>query len=221
MIRRGKHTANFTTVPNGLVNDSQLSAEATGVLLYLLSKPFDWTVQIKHLQKRFSCGRDRVRRILKELEEAGYLVRLLNREEVSGRYSKVDFEVFDKPQSENPSPETENPSRETPPPENPPLTKDRALQKKENTKTADGGHFDDFWKVVPKKVGKGAARVAYAKAIKKTDHVTIGEAMWRYNQQTETKDQSFVVHPARWLNEERWTDEPPRPRRRTLNDIAG
>ena len=221
MIRKPKIRSNFTVTPNELANDTNVSVEELGVMLYLLSKPDDWVVVMGDLRKRFNCGRDKMRRILKELEKAGYLVRVENKEK--GRFAKVDFDVFPSPQLENPSPETENPSPVNPPPENPPHNKDGPLEKTDSTKTAECGYFDDFWSVVPKKVGKGAARVAHAKALKKADHETIGKAMCRYFKHVETIDPKYIVHPARWLNEERWTDEPPPPRRErlNLNHIAG
>ncbi len=221
MIRKPKYTENFTVTPNALANDANVSAEGLGVMLYLLSKPDDWVVVMGDLRKRFNCGRDKMRRVVKELEKAGYLMRVENKEK--GRFAKVDYDVYPSPQSENPQPLTENPSPVNPSPENPSLNKERTLPKTDSTKTADGGHFDDFWKVVPKKVGKGAARVAYAKALKKADHNTIGRAMYRYFKQAETQDQKYVVHPARWLNEERWTDEPPPPSRKrpNRNHLAG
>lgn len=67
--------------PYAMVNkapfeDERLSWEARGVLAYLLTKPDDWQVRTADLLKRApKCGIDRLTRILKELEDAGYLVR--------------------------------------------------------------------------------------------------------------------------------------------------
>ena len=218
MIYRGKHTSNFTTVPNGLVNDLRLSADEVGVALYLLSKPPEWIVVMGDLRKRFNCGRDKIRRILNGLEKAGYLVRVVIRQE--GQFAKVDFEVFDVPQTENPSPETEKPSPVNPSPENPTLSKERKIQNTDSTKTADGG-FDELWGIVPRRVGKGAARTAYHRALKKTDHETIMAGMGRYKQEVAAADPKFICHPARWLNSERWSDEPPPRKRQNLNQLAG
>jgi hypothetical protein len=66
--------------------------------------------------------------------------------------------------------------------------------------------FDVFWADYPKKKGKGAARAAYARALKKTTSVTIMSGLLKSDIQT-AKDIQFVPHPATWLNQECWDDE--------------
>jgi len=62
--------------------------------------------------------------------------------------------------------------------------------------------FDEFWQKYPLKVGKGAARKSYLKAIKKTSHEKIMDGLSRYD-----PDPNFICHPSTWLNQERWDDE--------------
>ena len=78
----------------------------------------------------------------------------------------------------------------------------------EDTNVSSIGDFDAFWDVVPRKIGKGQARTAYRRAIKKTDPQTILSAMRTYAAERRGKDQQFTAHPATWLNGERWEDEP-------------
>lgn len=76
--------------------------------------------------------------------------------------------------------------------------------------------FDVFWTAYPRRVGKGAARKAFAKAIKLTDLRTMLEAIDRYV--AHKPDWQHYCHPATWLNGERWDDEwttPERPKTRT------
>lgn len=87
--------------------DTNLSFEARGMLAYLLSKPSDWMLVISDLMRAGQCGRDRVRRILRELLDKGYAVRTAQRGE-DGRYSTVDYAVYESPQTEKPS--TDNPA---------------------------------------------------------------------------------------------------------------
>ncbi|WP_435643388.1 hypothetical protein ACR9VJ_18245 [Streptomyces sp. H49] len=75
---------------------------------------------------------------------------------------------------------------------------------------ADAG-FDDFWAAYPRKVAKGTARTAWAKALKRgaepADVIAAAAraaAQWRAAH-TETR---FIPHPATWLNGERYDDEP-------------
>lgn len=71
----------YTMVNKSVFENSSLSWEARGVLAYLLVKPDDWQVRTNDLLKQApqsgpgKCGGDKLARILKELEDAGYLVR--------------------------------------------------------------------------------------------------------------------------------------------------
>jgi|SRR6185436_4417214 len=117
----------YTHIANDLLNDASLSAEALGVLVYLLSKPANWRVMPAELGKRFSCGRDRIYRILNELAAAGYARREQSR--VDGSFGDVKYII-----SSRKRPLTENtdtadlPLPQTPRPEN------TTLQKKDSTK---------------------------------------------------------------------------------------
>lgn len=97
MIIRRKHTGNFAVVPNATSHDDRLSAEAVGVLVYLLSKPSDWVVSIAELRKRFSMGRDRVYHVMFMLEHAGYVVRSQGRKDDSQRFCPIEYIVHDCP----------------------------------------------------------------------------------------------------------------------------
>jgi Protein of unknown function (DUF1376) len=72
-----------------------------------------------------------------------------------------------------------------------------------------GGDFDSAefltcWSLFPKRVGKGAARQAFARALKKTSAETIIAALRR---QSWPVDPQYQPHPTTWLNQERWLDE--------------
>ncbi len=71
--------------------------------------------------------------------------------------------------------------------------------------------FEDFWKAYPRKVGKGAARKAYAKALRFTDHDTIMGALSDQRPAMEAKESQYIPHASTWLNQERWEDEPEEP----------
>ena len=71
--------------------------------------------------------------------------------------------------------------------------------------------FDDFWNAYPLKVGKGAARKAWLKAVTKAEPSLIIEGVKRYANDP-NRDPAYTAHAATWLNAERWTDSelPPR-----------
>ena len=66
--------------------------------------------------------------------------------------------------------------------------------------------FQEFWLAYPRKVAKGAARAAFAVAIRKTTLETMLAAIVRTQW---SADPQFIPHPATWLRQERWDDEPP------------
>lgn len=65
----------YTTVDREPVNDERLSFRARGVLVWLLDKPDDWTVDAAAISRAGTEGRDAIRAVLRELEAAGYLER--------------------------------------------------------------------------------------------------------------------------------------------------
>lgn len=75
--------------------------------------------------------------------------------------------------------------------------------------------FDRFWSAYPRRAGKGDARKAWAKAIRKATPATIVEAAERYAADPNLPPATYVPHPATWLNREGWTDEPLPPRNGT------
>lgn len=65
--------------------------------------------------------------------------------------------------------------------------------------------FEDFWKTYPRKAAKGAARRAWAKAVRIASPDEIIAGATRYADDPH-RDESFTAHPATWLNGERWLD---------------
>ena len=78
-----------------------------------------------------------------------------------------------------------------------------------NAKTSES--FDAFWAAYPRKVGKGKARRVWARL--RPAQPLLSEIMdaidWQKKSVQWTKDGGqFIPHPATWLNQERWSDEP-------------
>lgn len=68
--------------------------------------------------------------------------------------------------------------------------------------------FDAFWKVYPRKAGKGAARTAWRRAMKVATYDAIMEGAQRYAAERAGGDPTYTAHPTTWLNGQRWLDEP-------------
>lgn len=65
--------------------------------------------------------------------------------------------------------------------------------------------FEAFWKSYPRRQGKGAARTAFAKAIKKTTLENMLKAITAYV--ANKPGYQDYKHPSTWLNGECWDDE--------------
>ena len=68
--------------------------------------------------------------------------------------------------------------------------------------------FEKFWLACPRRIGKEAARKAYEKARKTTSDSELLEGIRRYATSRAGQDEQYTVHPATWLNQGRWADEP-------------
>ncbi len=68
--------------------------------------------------------------------------------------------------------------------------------------------FEEFWKAYPRKVGKGAARLSFQKALKKAPFYEIMAGLERFIAAEPWKgDLQYCCHPKTWLMQERWEDE--------------
>lgn len=85
--------------------------------------------------------------------------------------------------------------------------------------------FETFWRAYPRRIGKGAARKSFDKALKLESFDGIMAGLQRQLAYYASKEQQFIPHPTTWLNQERWSDEPQpitqrNPARRTTWDAA-
>ena len=75
IIRTHKQRS-FAVIDHEPIADNRLSWETLGLLTFLLSKPDNWTINADNLVgMERGAGRDKIYRMLKEMEDAGYLVR--------------------------------------------------------------------------------------------------------------------------------------------------
>jgi hypothetical protein len=75
---------------------------------------------------------------------------------------------------------------------------------------ARGGYspdYESFWEVFPRKVGKKAAHRAWLNAALDVDPSVIIAGALRYSTDP-NREPAFTVHPATWLNQGRWDDDP-------------
>ena len=116
MIKKEK----FTTIHNKLINDTEISLKAKGIMLYMLSKPNGWKYNPKDIANNSKDGLDSVYSGLKELVEKKYISRKRNSN------GSLDYYIFEDKEENNikdclegKNPDRENPDRENPDRENP------------------------------------------------------------------------------------------------------
>lgn len=96
IIRAPRKTHPYFMFARKTAQDKSLTWEALGVLTYLLSKPDHWETKISDLQQRKGCGRDKARGIMKQLQDAGYLVKV-PRQTDGGLLAGWDWHVYELP----------------------------------------------------------------------------------------------------------------------------
>ena len=85
-------------------------------------------------------------------------------------------------------------------------TKSNSISESESNSERVGA-FDRFWEIYPKKVGKEAARRAFAKVKAPTDTLITAVEAQKHSPQWEKENGRFIPNPATWLNQGRWEDE--------------
>ena len=79
------------------LRDRELSLRSIGLLSKILSLPEDWDYSVRGLTSICKEGKDAVAAALKELEDAGYIERRMVHGAGSGKFSGVEYFIFERP----------------------------------------------------------------------------------------------------------------------------
>lgn len=106
LVRRGRPNVRYTAISNSLINNLSLSPEARLTMIYLLSKPEDWKLQVNDIRRFLGnaqklCGRNKAYEVIKELKASAYII-AVNETADNGRFERITYYVFDEP---HPAPE--------------------------------------------------------------------------------------------------------------------
>ena len=96
IVRSARPHLNYSVVHNDLIEDKRISFKARGLLIYLLSKPDHWRTTTSHLATIGPDGRQAIQTMMRELEQAGYVVRRRYQDPSTGQW-RYDTLVFDCP----------------------------------------------------------------------------------------------------------------------------
>ena len=113
-VFRVQKTQNYTIMSNYHLNDKELSLKAKGLLSLMLSLPDNWDYTTRGLAAICKEGVDGIRATVRELEDAGYIIRCRVRDK-SGLMHGMEYTVFEQPQKPEPEkPVQAEPEREKP-----------------------------------------------------------------------------------------------------------
>lgn len=204
---RGHHAFDdhFTQIPNDWVRDDRLSLEARGLLAQIMSHRPGWNLSVRSIAAQNGIGKQKVRRIIEELMSYEYLERSEKQgKDEKGRMTSYDYITRD------PAPRTGEPRTGKPPTGIGPTK--NTIQKNTNQIEEQSKElviaFNEFWDVYPRKLGKGEAKRAFEKAVKKHGADVVMEGVRCLAADPNLPDPQFIPRAATWLNGERWGDDP-------------
>ena len=150
-VFRVEKNRGYTVMSNHHLRNKDLSLKAKGLLSQMLSLPEDWDFTLKGGLGDVYKRQDAIRAAVRELEQAGYIVRSRERDS-QGRLRGADYIIYEQPQPVPDSPTLENPTLDNPTQEKPTqekptqekttqLNKDRSSKEKSIT---DGSNTDSI-----------------------------------------------------------------------------
>ena len=145
-VFRVEKNRGYTVMSNHHLRNKDLSLKAKGLLSQMLSLPEDWDFTLKGLSLINREQIDAIRAAVRELEQAGYIVRSRERDG-QGRLRGADYLIYEQPQPAPDSPTLENPMLEKPTQEKPTQGKPMQLNKDRQIKdplTTDGLNTDSI-----------------------------------------------------------------------------
>jgi len=178
-----------------------------------------WNLSIKSMASQNHVGRDKVKRIIDELMECGYLARSEQQShDENGYLAGYDYTTRD-PEGVTQEPYKVKPYKVEP------YKVDRAPKKTIDKKTIDKktidteSVFNAFWDAYPAKRDKRKARLAFERALKRAEPEAIIAGAERYRDDP-NRDEAYTKYPEGWLTADAWENGPLPVRGKTRRDEA-
>lgn len=137
-VLRQQHARNFTTLPNELLQDPQLSCGDLGLLVQMLSRPENWCFSTSSLNTLYAgrTGKESLAKSVKRLQELGYLT-IERKRTPGGKLGAAVWTVCDTPQPQKP--ECGSPQPGKPHSGFPPYKKKRLEKSEKAVPAVEGG----------------------------------------------------------------------------------
>lgn len=94
IIKRGRR-GEYTVIQNSALRDKRLSLKTKGLFCIMISLPEDWTFSIRGLASFVGVGKNAICASLRELQEAGYLLREQDHDD-GGKFSSTVYVLQEK-----------------------------------------------------------------------------------------------------------------------------
>lgn len=183
-----RRTGKFTQIDNEIVNNEEITWKAKGLMLYFLSKPDNWKINVRgDVIKRGVEGRDSVYNGINELIDAGYISRVKDSDGYVTYYlfenrlenNRVDYLRGKKPSPENqeeikPHPENQDPESQEPENQDP-ENQDVLIRPKDNN-TEDNN--TECSKVAPR--DKNSKPALVERMVRQGVDGDLAEEFWHY-----------------------------------------
>lgn len=102
-VFRIEKTRDYTVMANHHLRNTALSLKAKGLLSLMLSLPEDWDYTTKGLARICRDGVDSICATVRELEDAGYIIRERVRN-ANGRLGSIEYTILEQPRPPEPKP---------------------------------------------------------------------------------------------------------------------
>lgn len=133
-IAKGNWTTTYNDIFRAELNGKKLSPEAWGLYVFMLSLPDTWDYTIMGLTKVVNAGRDKIGRMLKELQNAGFIYRI-RKVDKNNKFIGIEYTIHHQQQE----PQPEKPDAGLPALGNQPQLSTKGLNPKELDKKKNKG----------------------------------------------------------------------------------
>ena len=99
-VMRIEKNQNYTVMANYHLRDKEISLKAKGLMSLMLSLPEEWDYTVSGLAFISKEGIDAIRAAVRELENAGYIIRSRRRND-AGQLTDTEYTIYERPQIPN------------------------------------------------------------------------------------------------------------------------
>lgn len=96
-LRASRPSRNYAAIPNALFRYEAMSSDARFLLGLMMTYSDDWEFNVDHLRRIAGWGRDKMQKVLRELQDHRYLLRQAIRDEETGRLIGTRWIIIDEP----------------------------------------------------------------------------------------------------------------------------